>query len=113
RLQHSRVNRGDYIYRCVQLTLRHSRCPCVRKASLHSWITQPHHRDCQTDKHLLPLGEAGHGVGITIELAKVGFAHVRHSFFAALGWWSIGVLGLTASLQSRVSCLVFSPIPPS
>jgi len=45
---------------------------------------------------------------ITIELAKVGFVHVRHSFFAALEWWSIGVLGLNASLHysnlgSRVS----------
>src|SRR5205823_12765723 len=87
---------------------RHLGFPCVRKAPLHSRIAKPHHRDRQTDKHLFPLGETGHRMRITIELAKVGFAHVRHSFFAALEWWSIGVLVLTASLHysnlgSRVS----------
>ena len=108
RLQNSRVHRSDHVHGRIELFFTHSRFPCVRKAPLHSRIAKPHHRDGEADKHLLPLGEAGYRMRITIELAKVGFVHVRHSFFAALEWWSIGVLGLNASLHysnlgSRVS----------
>jgi hypothetical protein len=38
RLQNSRVDGRDHIYRRVQFIFGHPRFPCVRKAPLHSWI---------------------------------------------------------------------------
>ena len=56
RLENSRVHCSDHIYGCVQFFFRHPSFPCVRKASVNSWIAEPHHRDGETDEHLLALG---------------------------------------------------------
>jgi hypothetical protein len=73
RLEDSRIHGGDHIDRCIQLFFRHARFPCVRKATLHSWIAEPHHRDGKTDEHLLPFGETLHGMSIPIKRPKVSF----------------------------------------
>jgi hypothetical protein len=54
-LQNSRVHRGDDTHRGIKFFLGHPRFPCVRKAPIHSWITESHHRDGETDEHLLAL----------------------------------------------------------
>jgi hypothetical protein len=79
RFEHSRVHRGDHIHRRIELFFRHPRFPCVRKAPVNSGIAKPHHRDGETDQHLLALGETFDGVGIVIESAKVSFLQNRHS----------------------------------
>ena len=80
RFEHSRVHRGDHVYRRIELFFRHPRFPCVRKAPVHSWIAEPHHRDGETDQHLFSLGEALDGVGIAIESAEIGFLQGLNSF---------------------------------
>ena len=67
RLQHSRVHRGDHVHRRIELFFRHPRFPCVRKAPIHSRIAQPHHRDGETDEHLLTLGKTLDGVRIAVK----------------------------------------------
>jgi hypothetical protein len=78
RLQHARVHSGDYIYGCIKLFFCHARFPCVRKASVHSGIAKPHHRDGKTDKHFFPFREALDCMRITIESSEVRFLQGRH-----------------------------------
>ena len=73
RLQHAGVHRGDHIHSGIQLFFAYPRFPCVRKASIHSRVAQPHHCNGEADEHLLALGEALDCVGITIECSKVWF----------------------------------------
>ena len=73
RLQNTGVHCGDDIHRRVQLFFRHPRFPCVRKAPIHLRIAEPHHRDGETDQHLLAPGETFDGMRVAIERAKVGF----------------------------------------
>ena len=73
RLQNSRVHRRDHIDGGVQLFFGHPRFPCVRKAPVHSGIAQPHHRHGESHEHLLALGQTLDGVGVFVELSKVGF----------------------------------------
>ena len=75
RLQYSRIYGGDHVYRGVQLFFGHPCFPCVRKAPIHSWIAQPHHRDGESDEHLLALGEAFDGMGVSVKSSKIGFLH--------------------------------------
>ncbi len=77
RLQHPGVHGGDHVHRRIQFFLGHARFPCVRKAAVHSRIAEPHHRDRQTHQHLLPIGEAGHRMGIPVKLSKVSFVHSK------------------------------------
>ena len=71
RLQNSRVHCGNDIYRRIEFFFSHSRFPCVRKAPLHSRIAEPHHRDRQTNQHLLALGEASDGMSVTVEGTEI------------------------------------------
>jgi hypothetical protein len=77
RLQHTRIHRGNDVDGRVELFFGHPCFPCVRKAALHSRIAKPHHRHSQSDQHLLPFGETGHGVRVSVELAKVRFIQCR------------------------------------
>ena len=74
-LKHPRVHRRNDIHRRIQLLFGHPRFPCVRKAPLHSRVAEAHHCHGEADEHFLPVGEAFHGVGVTIERTKVGFLH--------------------------------------
>lgn len=76
RLEHARIHRCDHIHRRIQLLFRHPRLPCVRKATIHSRIAEPHHRDGETDQHLLAIGQAFDRVRIAIEGSKIGFLHI-------------------------------------
>jgi hypothetical protein len=73
RLQNSRIHRSNHVHRRVEFFFRHSRFPCVRKAPIHSRIAEPHHRDGETDEHLLALGEALDGMSIAIESSEICF----------------------------------------
>jgi hypothetical protein len=73
RLQNPRVHRGDHIDCGIELFFRHPRFPCVRKASFNSRIAEPHHRDGETDEHLLAFGEAFDGMGVAIESSEICF----------------------------------------
>jgi len=75
RLQHSRVNGRNYIDCGVELFLRHPRFPCVRKALIHSRITQPHHRHGESHEQLFALGQAFHRMRIAVKGPKIGFVH--------------------------------------
>jgi hypothetical protein len=82
RFKHSRIRRGYHVHRRVEFFFGHPRFPCVRKAPIHSRIAEPHHRDGETDKHLLALGEALHRVRIAIESPEVSFLQGRCSLQA-------------------------------
>lgn len=73
RLQHTRIHRSDYVYCRIEFLFRHPRFPCVRKASFHSWVAQPHHRNSQADEHLFTIAETFDSVRVTIERAEIGF----------------------------------------
>lgn len=80
RLHYPRIHRGNYVHRGVQFLLGHSRFPCVRKASVHSRIAEPHHRDGETDEHLLAIGQALDRMRITVKRSKICFCHFRAPF---------------------------------
>jgi hypothetical protein len=73
RLQHTRIYGGNHIDRRVQFFFSHPRFPCVRKAAVHSGITEPHHRDRETDKHFFALGKTFDGVCVAVESSEVRF----------------------------------------
>ena len=79
RLQNSRIHCRDHVNRRIQLLLRHSRFPCVRKAPIHSGIAEPHHRHGKTDEHLLALGQTLDRMRIAVKSSEVGFLHGRRS----------------------------------
>jgi len=84
RLQNSRVNGRNHINRGIKFFLRHPRFPCVRKATVHSWITEAHHRDGETDEHLLAVGETFDGVGIAVKRSEVRFLQVLAPLFSVV-----------------------------
>jgi hypothetical protein len=81
RLQHSGIHRGDDIHSRIEIFFRHSRLPCVRKAAIHSRITEPHHRDGVTDEPLLALGETLDRMRVAVKGSKVSFIQNCCSFF--------------------------------
>jgi hypothetical protein len=84
RLQHSCVHGGDHIDGRIELFFRHPCFPCVRKAPVNSRIAEPHHRDGETDEHLLPLGETLHRMRIAIKSSEVGFLQVLAPLFSVV-----------------------------
>jgi hypothetical protein len=79
RLEHSRVYGGNHVHSRIEFLFGHARLPCVRKATIHSRITEPHHRDCKTDEHLFPFSKTFHCVGIAIKGSKISFLQDRPS----------------------------------
>ena len=75
RLQHPCIDRGDHVHRRIEFFFGHACFPCVRKATIHSRIAEPHHCDCEADQHLLALGEAFDGMRIAVEGSKISFLH--------------------------------------
>ena len=80
RLQHPGIDRRDHIDRSLQFFFRHPRFPCVRKAPVNSWITEPHHRDGEADEHLFPLGKTFDGMGVAVKSSEIGFLQERRSY---------------------------------
>jgi hypothetical protein len=72
------VHRGDDIHCAIQVWVRNSCFPCVRKASFDSRLTVPHHSYGQAHKNLLALAQIRHGMGITVKLSKIG--PITHGF---------------------------------
>jgi hypothetical protein len=79
RLKDTRIDCGDHIHRRVEFLFGHSRFPCIRKASFHSGIAQAHDRHRKPDEHFLSFRETFHRMGVTIDLAKIGFLR-SHGF---------------------------------
>jgi hypothetical protein len=80
RLQNTRINGRNHIYRRIQFFLRHSRFPCIRKAPLYSWVAQSHHRHRQANEHLFSVSETFRSMGVAIESSKISFLQNAHSF---------------------------------
>jgi hypothetical protein len=75
RLQHTRIHRGDNVHGGIQFFVTHTRFPCIRKAALHSWIAESHHRHGQAHKHLFAFAKTDHGMRIAVKRPEVGFIH--------------------------------------
>jgi hypothetical protein len=73
RLQDARIYGSNHIHRRIQFFLGHSRFPCIRKASFHSWIAQSHHRNGQADEHLFAVSETFDSVSVSVEGSKISF----------------------------------------
>jgi hypothetical protein len=71
RLQDTRIHSGNHIHRRVQFFLSHARFPCIRKAPLHSWVAQSHHRNGQADEHLFTVTETFDSVSVSVEGSKI------------------------------------------
>lgn len=65
------IDRGNDVHCCFQLLFRHPRFPCVRKAPFYSGLAVAGHGDRQPQKHLLPVGQTGYIVGLTIKQTKI------------------------------------------
>jgi hypothetical protein len=76
RLQNSGVHRCDHIHGSVEFFFGQARFPCIRKAALHSWIAEPHHRHRQPYEHFFTLAETRHRVRIPIERPEISFIHL-------------------------------------
>jgi hypothetical protein len=72
-LKHARVHRGDDVHRRIEFLFRHASLPCVRKATIHSRVAQPHHRNGEANQHLLSFSETVDRMRITIKSSKVSF----------------------------------------
>jgi hypothetical protein len=73
RLEHASVYCGYDIHCGIQFFFGHPRFPCVRKAAIHSRVTEAHHRDRESNKHLLTVREALDRVCFAVESSKVRF----------------------------------------
>ena len=99
RLNNAGIDCRNDVHGSVQLCLRDTGFPCVRKAPLHSWIAKAHHRDGKAHEHFFTLGEALDGMRVLIEGSKVGFLD-RHD--SSLHCYQFQVSGVTfSSNQSR------------
>jgi hypothetical protein len=59
------------IHSSVEICLRDTGFPCVRKASLYSRLTISYEGNRQPNKYLLALAQVGYRMRIPIELAKI------------------------------------------
>lgn len=76
RLQNAGVNRRNDIYSTVQVVLRDTRFPCVRKAAFDSRLAVTHKGHGEAEKHFLALAQAGYRVRVSIKLAEIrAFTH--------------------------------------
>jgi hypothetical protein len=80
RLQNPCIYRRDHVHGSIQFFLGHPRFPCVRKAPIHSRITEPHHRDREANEHLFALGEAFDSVRVAIKSPEICLFHCFNSF---------------------------------
>jgi hypothetical protein len=76
------------IHASVQVCLRDTGFPCVRKASLYSRLTVTHEGNCQPNKYLLALAQVGYRMRIPIKLAKI--CALTHDFLLGSPSWREG-----------------------
>ena len=73
RLEHPRIHGSNHIDGSIQLFYAHPCFSCIRKATIHSRITEAYHRDRQPDQHFLTVGKAFGRVRLTIKGSKICF----------------------------------------
>jgi hypothetical protein len=71
RLNNAGINCRNDVHSSVQIFLRDTGLPCVRKAPLHSRLTVPHEGHRQADQYLLALAQVGYRMRIPIKLAEI------------------------------------------
>ena len=71
RLNNASIDCRNDIYGSVQLCLRDTGFPCVRKASLYSRLTVTYEGHRQPNKYLLALTQVGYRMRIPIKLAEI------------------------------------------
>ena len=71
RLNNAGIDCRNDIHGSVQLCLRDTGLPCVRKASLYSRLTVTYEGHRQPNKYLLALTQVGHRMRIPIKLAEI------------------------------------------
>jgi hypothetical protein len=71
RLYNAGIDCRNNIHGSVQICLRDTGFPCVRKAPLHSRLTVTYEGNRQPNKYLLALAQVGHRMCIPIKLAEI------------------------------------------
>jgi hypothetical protein len=71
RLNNAGIDCRDDVHSSVQICLRDTGFPCVRKAPLHSRLTITYESNRQPNKYLLALAQVGHRMRIPIKLAEI------------------------------------------
>ena len=72
RLDNPGVHGGNHIRSTIQIFLRDTSFPCVRKAPFNSRLTIADHGNSQSHKDFFALREIWHRMRITVKGAKVG-----------------------------------------
>jgi hypothetical protein len=80
-LQNARIDSGDHINGTIQIVFIDAGFPCVRKAALDSRLTVARKGDGEPHQYFFTLAEVRHRVGITVELAEIGF-FTHHTLLA-------------------------------
>ena len=71
RLYNAGIDCRNNVHGSVQICLRDTGFPCVRKAPLHSRLTVTYEGNRQPNKYLLALAQIGHRMRISIKLAEI------------------------------------------
>jgi hypothetical protein len=71
RLNNAGIDCRNDVHGSVQIFLRDTGFPRVRKASLYSRLTVTHEGHCQPNKYLLTLAQVGYRMRIPIKLAEI------------------------------------------
>jgi hypothetical protein len=71
RLNNAGIDCRNDVHGSIQICLRNTGFPCVRKASLYSRLTITYEGNRQPDKYLLALAQVGHRMRIPIKLAEI------------------------------------------
>jgi len=70
-LNNAGIDGGNDVHASVQVCLRNTGGPCVRKASLYSRLTVTYESNRQSNKYLLALAQIGYRMRIPIKLAEI------------------------------------------
>jgi hypothetical protein len=70
-LNNAGIDGGNDVHASVQVCLRNTGCPCVRKASLYSRLTVAYKGNGQSNKDLLALAQVSYRMRIPIKLAEI------------------------------------------
>ena len=71
RLKNAGIDCRNDVHGSVQICLRDTGFPCVRKASLYSRLTVTYEGNRQPNKYLLALTQVGHRMRIPVKLAEI------------------------------------------
>jgi hypothetical protein len=73
RLNNASVHCGNHIRSTIEIAFSNTGFPCVRKASFDSRLAVTHHGDGYPHEDFFTLAQVRDGMGIPVELSKIGF----------------------------------------